>query len=157
MIQIRKNLIVIVVLFPTLLYGQKIATTFQDAIDDGVSIEKLDQTYQSALHSDSSKAAFRGQEKEFYDGYISMLKELSQYLKENNFKWGKTTRCFNKIYLNNNGEIDYFLFNFKPGEIDNKKEEEFKRLLGKFIQKYRFPLINENKFAQCSPVTYMDN
>ena len=153
----KKTILAIVILFPTLLYGQKIATTFQDAIDNkGISIEKLDETYQSALHSDSSKAAFRGREKEFYDGYISLLKELSQYLKENNFKWGKTTKCFNRIYLNKIGEIDYFLFNFKPGEIDNKKEKEFERLLGNFVQKYKFPLTNVSNFAQCSPVTYMD-
>ena len=144
-------------LLSTVLYGQKIATTFQDAVENkGISIEKLDETYQSALHSDSTKAAFKGQEKKFMDGYISLLSDLNTYLKKNNFSWGKQTRCFNRIYLNKNGEIDYFLFNFKEGEIEKAKENEFKRLLSTFIQTYRFPLTNTVNFAQCSPVKYSD-
>jgi hypothetical protein len=141
----------------TLIYSQKIATTFQNAIDSkGISLEKLDEAYQNALHSDSSKAAFRGREKEFYNGYVSLLNDLGSYLKENNFSWGKTTRCFNRIYINKTGEIDYFLFNFKPGAISKDKEEEFEKLLGAFIQTYQFPMTNEVNFAQCSPVIYAD-
>jgi hypothetical protein len=149
-------LLLTAILLSTVTYGQKIATTFRDAIEKGISIEKLDETYQSALHADSTKAAFKGQEKEFYDGYISLLTELNKYLKKNNFTWDKSTKCFNRIYMNKTGEIDYFLFNFKPGEIDNQKEKEFKKLLGQFIQTYKFPLTNKNNFAQCSPVTYSE-
>jgi hypothetical protein len=147
----------LVMLLSHVALAQKIATSFQDAVDNkGISIEKLDAAYQSALHSDSTKAAFKGQEKEFTDGYISLLQELSSYLKANNFTWGKQTRCFNRIYLNKNGEIDYFLFNFKEGELDKQKEEEFKKLLNTFIQTYQFPLKNTVNFAQCSPVKYAD-
>jgi hypothetical protein len=145
------------ILLSTLTYGQKIATTFQDAVSNkGISIEKLDSTYQSALHTDSSKAAFKGQEKKFMDGYISLLSDLNTFLKKNNFSWGKQTRCFNRVYLNKNGEIDYFLFNFKEGEIEKSKEAEFQKLLSEFIQTYRFPLTNKVNFAQCSPVKYSD-
>jgi hypothetical protein len=152
-----KRTLLIVMLLPTLIFGQKIATTFKNAADKGISIEKLDETYQSALHSDSTKAAFMGQEKEFYNSYVSLLTDLQQFLKKNNFKWGKaTTKCFNRIYLNKDGGIDYFLFNFKPGEIGTEKEKEFETLLGQFIQTYKFPLTNKNNFAQCSPVTYTE-
>jgi hypothetical protein len=153
-----KNVILAIsMLLPTLTHGQKIATTFQDATNNkGISIEKLDETYQSALHSDSTKAALKGKEKEFTNGYISLLRDLSTFLKKNNFVWGKQTRCFNRIYLNKNGEIDYFLFNFKEGEIEKSKEDEFKTLLNTFIQKYKFPLTNGVNFAQCSPVKYSD-
>ena len=150
-----KALLLLLAILPSIVtHGQKIATTFQKAADKGISMEKLDETYQSALHSDSTKAAFKGQEKEFYDAYISLLKDLNKYLNKNNFTWDKSTRCFNRIYLNKSGEIDYFLFNFRPGEIDNQKEKEFEKLLGQFIKTYKFPLTNKNNFAQCSPVTY---
>lgn len=153
----RKAILAMSILLPALTYGQKVATTFQDATNNmGISIEKLDETYQSALHADSTKAAFRGKEKEFMNGYFSLLSDLSKFLKKNNFIWGKQTRCFNRIYLNKNGEIDYFLFNFKEGEIEKAKEEEFKNLLNTFIQNYKFPLTNGVNFAQCSPVKYSD-
>jgi hypothetical protein len=112
--------------------------------------------YQSALHSDSLQAAFAGQEQEFQHAYVSMLNALDDFLHTNNFKWEKQIRCFNRIYINKDGKIDYFLFNFKPGELDPEKELMFEKLLGEFITTYRFPLTNMKDFAQCSPVQYSD-
>lgn len=153
----KRLLVVLVALFPFISNAQKIATSFKDAVENkGLSIEKLDEAYQSALHDDSTKAAFNGQQKEFYNAYISLLQDLGTHLKENNFKWGKKTRCFNRIYINKDGGIDYFLFNFKPEEVSSEKEAEFKQHLESFIQTYKFPLSNKVNFAQCSPVTYLD-
>jgi hypothetical protein len=153
----KRLLVVLVALFPFISNAQKIATSFKDAVENkGLSIEKLDEAYQSALHDDSTKAAFYGQQKEFYNAYISLLQDLGTHLKENNFKWGKKTKCFNRIYINKDGGIDYFLFNFKPEEVSSEKEAEFRQHLESFIQTYKFPLSNEVNFAQCSPVTYLD-
>jgi hypothetical protein len=139
----------------SLSHGQKIATSFRNAIDNkGISVENLDKAYQSALHNDSTKAAFNGHSKEFTEAYISLLKELGSFLKKNNFSWAKQTRCFNRIYFNKKGEIDYFLFDFP--ELEEVKEQEFERLLNQFIQNYKFPMTNGVKFAQCSPVKYSD-
>ncbi|PZR37676.1 MAG: hypothetical protein DI538_11865 [Azospira oryzae] len=135
--------------------AQKMATTFKKAIDQGVSLQKLDSIYRPALSSDSLHV-FIGKEKEFFEGYTHLLKDLGGYLKKNNFNWSKNTRCFNRIYLNKEGQIDYFLFNFKPGEISTDKEVQFEKLLGVFIQTYQFPLKANSKFAQCSPVVYSD-
>jgi hypothetical protein len=114
----------------------------------------LDSTYQSALHADSTKAVFIGKEKEFYAGYVSLLQALGKHLKANGFEWETKTRCFNRIYFNKDGEIDYFLFNFYPDQIESDKEKEFEKLLNTFIQSYTFPLTASKNFAQCSPVTY---
>lgn len=153
----KRILVVLIVLTPFITNAQKIATSFKDAVENkGLSIEKLDEAYKSALHDDSTKAAFKGQEKEFYDAYISLLQDLGAYLKENNFTWGKKTRCFNRIYINKDGGIDYFLFNFKPEEVSSEKEAEFRQHLASFIQTYKFPLSNKVNFAQCSPVSYLD-
>jgi hypothetical protein len=137
-------------------YSQKMADSFQHAIDKGVSIERLDSLYQSSVHVDSTKAAFRGQEEVFVESYTALIKSLQYHLKINGFFWGKPTRCFNRVYFNKSGEIDYFLFNFKPGEIDAEKEKKFRKLLYEFINTYRFPLTNTVNFAQCSPVAYAD-
>ncbi len=147
--------ILTVLVFPFISNGQKIATTFQNATkNQGIRIEQLDSTYQSALNDDSTKAVFMGQEKEFYEGYVSMLQALGKHLTANNFKWDKTTRCFNRIYFNKDGEIDYFLFNFYPGQIEPDKEKEFEKHLSSFVESYTFPLTAKKDFAQCSPVTY---
>jgi hypothetical protein len=147
---------VFALLCPLLSFSQGMAATFQKAINQGISISTLDSLYQSALHSDSLQAAFAGQEQEFQQAYVSMLQDLGAFLHDNKFEWGKQIRCFNRIYINKDGVIDYFLFNFKPGEIDPEKEQAFEKLLTEFIKTYRFPLTNTKDFAQCSPVQYTD-
>jgi len=44
-------------------FAQQLATTFKKAIDQGISIEKLDSIYKPALSSDSLKSVFVGKEK----------------------------------------------------------------------------------------------
>jgi hypothetical protein len=139
-------------------FAQHKALTFQNAIENGIRIQTLDSLYKPALSSgsDSLQAAFYGKQEVFQTQYISLLQALSKHLKLNNFSWGKKTRCFNRIYFNERGAIDYFLFNFKPGELPLEKEQQFEKLLTSFIADYKFPLPAPSKFAQCSPVTYTD-
>jgi hypothetical protein len=138
-------------------FSQPMAGRFQKAINSGIALEVLDSIYSSALHDDSTKAVFHGKEKEFYAGYVSMLTELNSFLKKNDFFWSKKTRCFNRIYFNKEGKIDYFLFNFYPNQIEIEQESKFENLVSEFISTYQFPLTANRKFAQCSPVTYINS
>ncbi|MCU0420961.1 MAG: hypothetical protein MUC38_15025 [Cyclobacteriaceae bacterium] len=138
-------------------HGQKLATTFQRAEQRGISIAHLDERYMSAVHSDPSKAAFAGREQEVANAYRSLLSDLNTFLATNNFGWAVDTRCFNRIYFNANGTIDYFLFNFAPGAIEPAKERRFEQLVTAFVRDYQFPLTHALPFAQCSPATYAAN
>lgn len=141
-------------------FAQKLGLTFQEAKKQGISINALDSIYKSAVHVDSSKAVFKTDDaqKALYEAYVELLTDLGKFLSANNFKWDEPTRCFNRVYFSNDGTVDYFLFNFlgqpeeKPSE---EKQEEFEELLNRFIKDYQFSLTADEKFAQCSPVTYM--
>lgn len=136
-------------------YGQ-IGLTFNNAKNQGIDIKSLDSIYMNAInYADSTKGAFININ-EFYDNYLNMLKEFGRFLNENDFKWEKTTKGFNRIYFNTDGSVDYFLYNFKEGEISEEKELRFNQLLNEFIKNYKFPMTNEHKFVQCSPVNYLD-
>lgn len=150
-------LIAILFTFAVAAHSQK-AMTFQQANDGGISTDTLDTLYRPALDGgpDSARAVFYGRHDEFRQEYFALLKSLARYLKTNNFQWGKTTRCFNRIYFNERGSIDYFLFNFKPGEITGQKQQRFATLLNQFLTDYRFTLPAPAKFSQCSPVVYSD-
>lgn len=137
------------------IFAQK-ALTFSEAKKIGVTIPKLDSLYQNGIHSDPKLAVFADQD-EFYEAYRNLLQNFGKYLTKNEFFWDKTTMCFNRIYFDKNGKIDYFLYNFRPNQISEKREEEFKRLLNNFIQDYMFPLSAKVNFAQCSPVNYQPN
>lgn len=158
---IKANVIITVLLtisFQT--FGQHLGLTFQNAEKQGISIKHLDSVYTSAVHTDTSLAVFKTEsaQEAMQQAYIKLLQDFGKFLSENNFKWEKPTRCFNRIYFNADGTIDYFLFNFlgKPEDKPAENiEKEFQRLLNVFISDYKFSLTAKTKFAQCSPTTYM--
>lgn len=132
------------------------AMTFAEAEASGTSIRTLDSLYQSALHSDSTKAAFGKRQEEFTQSYAKLLKDLNGYLHNHGYQWQQPTRCFNRIYFDQSGRIDYFLYHFKKEAITPEKAQQFESLLNAFIKSYRFPLSAPVKFAQCSPTVYND-
>jgi hypothetical protein len=130
---------------------------FQSANESDIPVADLDSLYPNALNADTSiYAVFRGQEQEFIRAYQEFLTKLSYFLKANDFEWGAPTRCFNKIYFNGKGEVDYFLFNFKPGTMSAAKQSEFAKLLEEFKKTHQFTLVPDEPFSQCSPVVYED-
>ena len=118
---------------------------------------ELDSLYPNAVNvNPDTYAVFRGKEEEFGQAYREFIIALAKYLNENDFIWGEPKRCFNKIYFNENGEVDYFLFNFKPGTLSEEKQERFAELLESFKKEYKIQIKTERPFSQCSPIVYQD-
>ena len=89
--------------------------------------------------------------------YQNLFDEFGKFLKEKNFKWPFAASCFQKVYLSEDGKIDYFLFNFlgePPYEVTADQEMKFKRLLNEFIKVYKFPITASTKHSQCGTVVY---
>ena len=151
-----KNILSLLMLFSltTLSFGQK-AMPFSKAMEQGISIQELDDTYTSGIHADTSLGVFNKNQDEFISAYQKLLQELGKYLNDNKFSWDKATKGFNRIYFQKNGKIDYFIYHFKPGQLTIEQEKRFGELLESFIKNYTFPLTADKNFAQCSPVTYM--
>lgn len=140
--------------------GQQLGIPFRDAEQHGIIVKNLESIYKSAVHVDTSLAVFKTDDERdtLLQEYKRLLLDFGKFLGKNNFEWDKPTRCFNRIYFNYDGTIDYFLFNFlgtteaKPTE---EKQKEFQRLLNLFIKDYKFPVTAEIKFAQCGRMTFM--
>ena len=144
-------------------FGQHAGMTFQAAEERGIKIGYLDSIYKSAIHADASQAVFKtvSEQEAMGQAYVNLVKDFGKFLKENNFKWDEPIRCFNRIYFNSDGTIDYFLYKFISNEseqgnqLSQEKEREFDRLLNLFIKDHHILMTANTKFAQCSPVTYM--
>ena len=149
----KTALLLIFILLNICTFAQK-SMTFKQAEKIGIS-QKLDSLYLGGIDSDSTKSIFRDQ-KAYIESYQQFIFQLGEFLKKNNFKWGKQVRCFNRIYFSKQGTVDYFLYNFKEGQITPEQENEFGNLVQKFIQKAKFGLKTDTQFAQCSPVKYID-
>ena len=138
-------------------FAQK-AMRFEVAAENQKSASHLDSIYKSAIHTNTDLATFKSedQQKQLIEAYQNLLGKLAKYLQERNFKWGKTVRCFNRIYFDKNGTIDYFLYSFPKDEITAEQEKQFNQLLNSFILAQKIDIKANEKFAQCSPVQYTD-
>jgi hypothetical protein len=109
------------------------------------------------MGSDSVSAAIFGVGQDQYIKlYQEYLGELGRYLSDQGFEWERPRWCFNKIYFNEEGKVDYFLYNFRPGEITDEMAVEFQKHLENFVKVSEFPAKPHSAFSQCSPVTYVD-
>lgn len=133
----------------------QLALSVDDAEEQGINVETLDSIYLAGIGADTVLTAFKGQENDYIKAYYALIHELGTYLNNNNFRWGGATRCFNRIYFQANGSIDYYLYRFDD-PLSEQREEEFRRLLGAFIEGYQFSLQSSQNFSQCSPVNYRD-
>ncbi|MGC4020710.1 MAG: hypothetical protein QM734_01595 [Cyclobacteriaceae bacterium] len=136
--------------------GQHIGISIQNAQKKNINVEALEKKYKSAITTPSSESVFK--EEELQPAYSKLLQDLGKFLSKNNFKWERKVKCFQRIYFNNDGTIDYFIFNFlgKPeDQPSSEKQIQFGKLVNQFVQDYKFPLSAKVKFAQCSPTTYM--
>jgi hypothetical protein len=137
--------------------GQRLGLSFEEAIKQGLDISHLDTIYPSAVHVDTAIAVFKTEEEQklMYSEYVKLLQNFGNFLSENNFFWKEPTRCFNRIFFNYDGTIEYLIYNFiDENSISEEKEIEFKRLLNLFIKDYKILMTATTKFAQCSPITY---
>jgi hypothetical protein len=148
----KSILLAFTLLFSSYAFCQK-AMTFKQAAEVGISIKDLDTMYMSGVHSDPSLKVFKKNTDEFIESYYQMLRDFGKFLGSNDFKWETTTKCFNRIYFNKDGKVDYFLYNFNS-EISEEMKIRFDELLNEFIKDYQFPMSADVPFSQCSPVTY---
>lgn len=131
--------------------------TINNAAQEGITIGRLDSIYESAIHIETAKAVFKTKKEQdsLVKSYTDFLQQLGKYLKDNNFKWGKPTRCWNRIYFRADGKVDYYLFDFKT-DISPEKVARYKELFRAFAATHRIKISARVKFAQCSPVTFKD-
>lgn len=158
----KKTIAIIIFSFvSTCLFGQQ-AMSFQEAETAHISVRTLDSLYKSAVHSDTTLAVFKTQKDQelLIGSYGNFLQELGSFLEKNNFKWKKPTKCFNRIYIDKSGRVDYYLFNFLGKSEDKPSLEKttlFKELVNNFIQTNQFGVSAQTNFALCSPTVFKPN
>ncbi len=140
-------------------FCQHLAIPMSETQERGISRQHLDSVYKSAVFpSDTAKAVFKTEEEmeAMHSAYVSLIQDFGKFLSDHDFVWSQPRFCFNRIYFNANGTIDYFLYGFKgEDKIPEQKKEEFNQLLNLFIQDYKIQITSYRGFAQCGPVRYM--
>lgn len=147
------SLISMLMFFYLVGYGQE-AMTIKEGRKKGFSVSNLDKKYVDAVNANPDSALFNDKSGEFIQSWQAMLQDLGSYLQDHDFVWEKQTGCFNKVYFNKDGKIDYFLYNLNP-QLDETQAEKFRTLLQAFIETYQLPVQADKKFTQCGRSMYM--
>lgn len=134
----------------------QLALSLDNAQQQDINIPTLDSLYKSGVHSNPDSAVFNDQQNDYIKAYYGMLQEMNSYLNDNSFRWGGITRGFNRIYFNEDGTIQFFIYDFEDEELSPERLERFNQLLNEFIADFKFPLNKNLKFSQCSPANYRD-
>lgn len=129
----------------------RIAVAFDQVDEHGISIEELEATHGSALHADTALAVFPTQQREVIDGWRRLLTEFASHLRANDFEWAEPLRGFHRFYFTPDGRIERVIYRMPM--LEGERASRYGVLLDEFARSYRFPLVAETPFAQCSPVT----
>ncbi len=152
-IQYKKILFLILFLncFSTSLFSQLILSV-KNAELQGHSISSLDSLYPSALNGDSTKAVFQTNQAEFIEQYKQLVQQFGKFQKQNGLNFEPSKRFFHRLYFNESGKLDYYLFKFKDGLITEIEQKLFEKNSELFFKTYQFPIKTKTKFAQCCTV-----
>ena len=122
-------------------------------------IDSLAVFYTPALTADSTTGIMSARFTEFETEFTEWRFDMSAYLNEQNFFWNGPTKLTLNVYAKEGGEIDFVLYQFVNGSMDEQSYFSFGPLLEKYVQEYNIPL-NEKAsqpFSQCGPVVMMDS
>jgi hypothetical protein len=128
----------------------------EDAPKESLDIDQLLEKYPGAVHGDLELGVFNTEEtRELHvQSYYGMLREINNHMKTSGLSFGGEVRCMNMVFFNPDGSVDYFLFNFDQGSVDDDTQLRFKNLLQSFLENYTFPMKANTSFSQCGPVRY---
>lgn len=93
------------------------------------------------------------------ESWSEFHKNVSQFIKEENFKWevpDSTITIQNRIYFGKNGTIDYYLFKIKNPSVSAEKRAEYEKVLQKFSEEVKLDLNRDKKYAQCGNIKYLN-
>jgi hypothetical protein len=117
---------------------------------NGGSLEELNKSHQKVLGGDSLQpSVFKDADKFMNGPWLDMFVELAAYLKKNDFSFEKPAMGTHVVYFNKKGKMDHWLYTFYQLP-DQKKLDEFNRLLEKFAKKYKIKAKTSVDFYQCT-------
>lgn len=136
--------------------AQHSVLSFSEAEDHGLSIQKIDTEYKSAIHTQSEKAVFTEKADQFTEEYKLFIFDLARELNENGFYWDEPTRVFTRVYFSKDGRVDHFFYNNEHAGLGESEQQRFNTIVDNYISDKSLSIGGTEPFAQCSPVVYSD-
>src|ERR1051326_3027290 len=153
-----KSIFVLFMLVSSAMLSQN-CMTFQDMEKNGVRMTQLDSLYPNAMKTTTFEGVFpEGKKlKKFDKAWGGFYEELMNYFSKSGLKWEKPTYCFNKIYFDADGNVQYWFFNFmKEDNIPADVQAKYLQGIKDFSKTHQIKIKAGTKFSQCASVTFVN-
>ena len=132
-----------------------------DTAGVSANLDTLDALYGDAINvANSAKAFFKTEaaQEAWMQHWQTLLYALGDSLIAHGINWDQKLRIFSRVYFNEQGRIDYYLYSIKetsPGYPGPGLRDSLRILLNSFAKTYRMDTAIGGKVAQCGPVSLM--
>ncbi|MFW6248751.1 MAG: hypothetical protein ACOC4J_03165 [Bacteroidota bacterium] len=148
----------ILLLHSLVFYGQNRVYNIKDTTNEGLTMSDLDSIYKNGLSAnDSTNPVFSH---EAFDSIVKperqkLLRNLRAHFDDNGFNWQPALMIWTRMYVDENGRIDYLLYHFIT-PINSIKEAEFRKTVNKFLMENKLNISAPVKFSICGRVVFKE-
>ena len=141
---------------------KQIVMSTKKATEMGIDIDSLWTVYPHAWQYnmetgtyDSTGIVLNEEEMVMFEAsFREFVSGLASAMKEKKFSWDTTYRWHLNAFFSKNGYVELLIHNFGGKEPSPKQVEQFEKILKAYIRKTPFPYTREQKFGQCSTLTF---
>lgn len=117
--------------------------------------DSLQELYFYRIMSDEITECFDVSPELFLVEWSKFTREITKYMKENNFLFGKQMKGLIEVYFNKNGNIDYFFISLRDPEFPKEKFDKMLKLLGEFSKDYKFTIEAKQAFSNMGGISFV--
>lgn len=136
--------------------------THQRADEMGINTDSLwtvfphAWTYDTEAQTfDTNGIVFNEEEMVMYEASLrEFITGITTTMSEQKFKWDTVYRWHFNAFFSENGYVELLIHNFVGQEPDLRKIKKFEKLLKDYIRETPFTYTRQQKFGQCSTITF---
>lgn len=133
----------------------QVVMTFDAADGAGLRVSQLERAYNVALAEGEALYVPEMDGRQEEEMFVALRYQLADSLKAWGFKWERTTSVKNRIFLNAEGRLDYFIYSTVPHFTSPMDFTRFEDLLVRFFSTYQLPQSPSTRIVRCAPITFL--
>lgn len=153
-----KKIMLILALFLVniLLYSQEVIKV-EEMREYGLSLEKQDSIYKNGLPGSDTVTKIDLFSEKLFEETINPLwrnikSGITQYIVKQDSSF-KGVKVWQRMYFNDSGFIDFFVYHFKTKNLPIEQQEKFKLLVDRFLKENKPKLVaSPLKYSLCSGI-----
>jgi hypothetical protein len=117
--------------------------------------DSLQQSHFYQIMSDEIITCFSTSPEFFLAEWTKFSIEVSKYLKEKNFLFGKRMKGQIDVYFDKSGKIELFFIEIRDPSFKEERYEEMCSLIKEFASNYRFTIDASKSFTNTSTINFL--